>query len=131
MTEAKHTYSDRSTYSSDNSQKYVTLTRDDGLTVSSGWWPCDGSAEQEAWERMRARESITAEEAKRRAEPKLYADRDIISLDKAGNFYSKHVSAMTREGLHSKSDIAAELAFRDYEIERLRAELKSHEETVL
>lgn len=36
--------------------------------------------------------------------------------------YSKHVGAMTREGLHAKSDIAAELAWRDTEIERLIAE---------
>jgi hypothetical protein len=48
-----------------------------------------------------------------------YASRDILGLDEKGNYYSKHVSAMTREGLHSKSDIAAELAFRDARIEDL------------
>lgn len=37
--------------------------------------------------------------------------------------YSAHVSAMTSEGLHSKGDIAAELAFRDREIARLKREL--------
>lgn len=36
--------------------------------------------------------------------------------------YSRHVSAMTSEGLHAKSDIAAELAFRDLEIDRLTKE---------
>lgn len=49
-----------------------------------------------------------------------YADRDPMALDKAGNYYIRHVSAMTREGLHSKADIAAELAWRDCEIDRLR-----------
>ena len=34
--------------------------------------------------------------------------------------YCRHTSAMTEEGLHSKSDIAAELAFRDKQIDRLR-----------
>lgn len=36
--------------------------------------------------------------------------------------YSRHVHAMTSEALHSKSDIAAELAWRDIEIRRLRDE---------
>lgn len=51
---------------------------------------------------------------------KLYAQRDI---EAQGEAYVKHVSAMTGEKLHSKSAIAAELAHRDLEIERLRAEL--------
>ena len=34
--------------------------------------------------------------------------------------YSLHVSAMTTERLHEKSDIAAELAFRDARIDELR-----------
>ncbi len=41
---------------------------------------------------------------------KLYAERDIIGL---GQIYCDHVMAMTAEELHAKSDIAAELAFRD------------------
>ena len=49
-----------------------------------------------------------------------YAKRDHRAL---GEHYLRHVSAMTGEGLHAKSDIAAELAWRDAEIERLRAEL--------
>ena len=40
----------------------------------------------------------------------LYAERDII---KQKEFYTRHVSAMTKEGLDRKSDIAAELAHRD------------------
>ena len=47
----------------------------------------------------------------------LYAERDIMEQ---GEHYGKHVSAMTGEGLHSKSAIAAELAHRDIEIERLK-----------
>lgn len=50
----------------------------------------------------------------------LYAERDIIEQ---GDHYARHVNAMTAEGLHAKSDIAAELAHRDIEIEQLRAAL--------
>jgi hypothetical protein len=39
-----------------------------------------------------------------------YAERDIEQLD---NYYMVHIDAMTVESLRSKSDIAAELAFRD------------------
>jgi hypothetical protein len=53
---------------------------------------------------------------------KQYANRDICALDEAGNHYCRHVSAMTAEGLHSKSDIAAELGYRDYVIETLSAQ---------
>lgn len=49
-----------------------------------------------------------------------YAPRDHRAL---GEHYLRHVSAMTGEGLHAKSDIAAELAWRDAEIERLRKTL--------
>jgi hypothetical protein len=42
-----------------------------------------------------------------------YAKRDIEQL---GEHYIRHVEAMTAEGLHEKSDIAAELAFRDAEL---------------
>ena len=51
---------------------------------------------------------------------KHYAERDHMAQDAAGNYYSRHVSAMTEEGLHAKSDIAAELAHRDIQIDRLR-----------
>lgn len=46
----------------------------------------------------------------------LYAERDVLALRQ---HYCRHVDAMTREGLHDKADIAAELAWRDAEIERL------------
>ena len=42
---------------------------------------------------------------------RLYAERDVIAL---GNYYLRHLNAMTAEGLHAKSDIAAELAWRDW-----------------
>lgn len=51
-------------------------------------------------------------------------DRDHIAL---GRFYTDHVSAMTREGLHAKSDIAAELAYRDQRIATLEAEKAERE----
>ena len=49
----------------------------------------------------------------------LYAERDIEALDNFGGLYSKHVSAMTSEYLHSKSSIAAELGYRDMLITEL------------
>ena len=54
---------------------------------------------------------------------KQYAKRDPWMLDRQGNYYCRHVEAMTVEGLHDKSDIAGELAYRDAEIDRLRREL--------
>lgn len=54
-------------------------------------------------------------------EPNLYAERDHAALDAAGNYYCRHVDRMTREDLHAKSDIAAELGWRDMEVDRLRA----------
>jgi hypothetical protein len=54
---------------------------------------------------------------------KQYAERDIRKLDKLGGHYSRHVQAMTAEGLHSKSAIAAELAFRDQKIKELRSNI--------
>lgn len=57
------------------------------------------------------------------SEQKQYAERDPRELDKLGNYFSRHMLAMTAEDLHYKSDIAAELAWRDAEIDRLRIEL--------
>lgn len=54
---------------------------------------------------------------------KLYAERNIEEL---GEYYTKHISAMTSEGLRSKSDIAAELAFRDAEIDRLKSDFADY-----
>lgn len=56
----------------------------------------------------------------------LYADRDIMLLDELGNFYSDHILAMTKEGLHSKSDIAAELGARDLRIKQLQVALQAY-----
>jgi hypothetical protein len=50
---------------------------------------------------------------------KQYAERDIEAL---GAFYMRHLEAMTAERLHSKSDIAAELAWRDKRIMELLLE---------
>jgi len=52
---------------------------------------------------------------------KLYARLNPAGLEP---YYSRHVAAMTEEELHSKGEIAAELAVRDMEIERLRAALR-------
>ena len=48
-----------------------------------------------------------------------YAERDASELDDAGGHYIRHVCAMTREKLHEKSDMAAEMAFRDMRIDAL------------
>jgi len=53
-----------------------------------------------------------------------YAKRNAMALDSDGDYYSRHIYAMTKEGLHSKSDIAKELAWRDREIDRLRTQLE-------
>ena len=47
---------------------------------------------------------------------KHYAKRDPLDLM---NYYIRHIFAMTAEGLHEKSDIAAELAWRDKRIEEV------------
>ena len=49
-----------------------------------------------------------------------YAERAIDELDFAGGYYTRHVNAMTAEGLNSKSAIAAELAVRDFVIDSLQ-----------
>ncbi len=48
---------------------------------------------------------------------KLYAIRSARDL---GKYYTDHLMAMTAEELHDKSDIAAELAYRDKEIKSLK-----------
>lgn len=49
----------------------------------------------------------------------MIGDIDIEALDNKGGYYARHVHAMTAEGLTSKSDIAAELAYRDFVIDVL------------
>lgn len=56
-------------------------------------------------------------------EVKQYAERDLLEMDRAGDFYGNHVMAMTAEQLHSKSDIAAELGWRDMQIANLKEQL--------
>lgn len=53
----------------------------------------------------------------------IYPDYCPMKLDRDGNYYSRHVEAMTTENLHRKSDIAEQLAWRDREIDRLRADM--------
>lgn len=55
---------------------------------------------------------------------KNYAERDIMEMDNVGGYYIRHVSAMTAEELHSKSDIAAELGHRDMVIDELQEVLQ-------
>ena len=55
-------------------------------------------------------------------EAKQYAQRD---HEAQGELYMLHLGAMTAEGLHSKSDIAGELAHRDKVIEDLVSALQS------
>lgn len=59
---------------------------------------------------------------------KLYAERDLEMLDMTNNYYSRHVMAMTREGLNSKSSIAAELAYRDWIIDEQQKELQKYKD---
>lgn len=56
------------------------------------------------------------------SEEKQYAERDLMAMDIAGNHYCRHIDHMTREKLHSKSDIAAELGWRDMQIAELKAQ---------
>ena len=53
---------------------------------------------------------------------KQYAERNIELMEQ---FYTRHVAAMTDEGLHSKTAIAAELAHRDIIIVALHDRLES------
>ena len=49
-------------------------------------------------------------------EKKLYAKRNPAELQP---WFGEHMNAMTAEGLHSKGDIAMELAYRDKQIHNL------------
>ena len=53
-----------------------------------------------------------------------YAERNIEETKALNDAYCKHINAMTTEDLYSKSDIAAELAWRDVQIEQLTKELE-------
>jgi len=54
-------------------------------------------------------------------EVKHYAERELES-DREQQIYVDHICAMTTEELHCKSAIAAELAYRDYRIEKLESQ---------
>lgn len=58
---------------------------------------------------------------------KLYAERDTVEQ---GQHYMKHLLAMTAEKLHSKGDVAAELAHRDIMIEQLQARVNELEQAL-
>ena len=62
-----------------------------------------------------------------------YGERAIDELDFAGGYYSRHVNAMTAEGLNSKSAIAAELAVRDVVIDSMKETIGqlTHNNTLL
>lgn len=62
------------------------------------------------------------EDQKTMCHPVLYTTRDHVAQ---GDHYLRHVDAMAREGLHSKSRIAGELAARDIEIAHLSAQVNS------
>lgn len=47
-----------------------------------------------------------------------------VDIEELGDDYINHLDSMTSEGLHSKSDIAAQLAARDREIARLQVLLR-------
>lgn len=59
---------------------------------------------------------------------KHYAQRDIRAL---GQRYADHVSAMTAEGLHAKSAIAVELAWRDERIAEQKQVIAIYERMAL
>jgi hypothetical protein len=59
---------------------------------------------------------------------KQYASRNPEGL---GNYYFRHLDAMTTERLHLKCEIAAELAWRDREIDRLKAAIPKTADGVL
>lgn len=56
---------------------------------------------------------------------KFYDVRDAMALDTAGGYYFRHVSAMTAEELDRKSDIAAELGWRDMQIADLQRKVEA------
>ena len=61
---------------------------------------------------------------------KFLEERDPMQLDEDGNYYIRHVEAMTGEGLYAKSDIAAELGWRDREIDRAEQREMDHKDTI-
>lgn len=58
---------------------------------------------------------------------KLYPAVDHMAL---AGLYTKHVLAMTDEGLHAKSDIAGQLAWRDQQIDTAQRRAERLEEAL-
>jgi hypothetical protein len=48
-----------------------------------------------------------------------YAPRDAEGMDRKNGYFSRHLEALTTEDLYAKSDIAAELGYRDMLIDFL------------
>lgn len=98
-----------------------------GYAIGDSLW-CERIGEGKMFEENRpaSRDSLKEVESIKIQDPapstdKQYAvgQRDIEQLDEGG-YYTRHIYAMTHEGLYSKSDIAAELAHRDLQIDMLR-----------
>ncbi|MEX3036399.1 hypothetical protein AB4K08_00830 [Serratia fonticola] len=58
---------------------------------------------------------------------KQYDERNAMAL---GDYHGRHVHAMTVESLHTKSDIAAELGYRDKRIDELLAALEEKDQRI-
>jgi len=59
----------------------------------------------------------------------VYRNHEFLPILKSPH-YAKHVLSMTKEDLHSKADIAEELAARDIQIEELKQQLAEYRDTV-
>lgn len=57
-------------------QTRVIITRSDGLIISSGWWPCDGSADAEASSKLRRHEFLETPEGVKAEKERLDAIRE-------------------------------------------------------
>ena len=53
-----------------------------------------------------------------------YAQRDLEALDVPVPYFSRHMAAMTDEGLFEKGAVAAELGWRDMEIDELKKKVE-------
>lgn len=106
--------------------------------ISNSLW-CERIADGKMFEENRpsSRDSLKEVESIKIQDPTPSTDnqyavgqRDIEQLDEGG-YYTRHIYAMTHEGLYSKSDIAAELAHRDLQIDLLKIEVQNLRNTLL